>query len=120
MYWSYFNQNVCYYSANKLVSSTKTFKKYKKFKTNKNLYFWKHSSNAYLRLLRINLDPPHACIFLSVALTLSASKFLFTTNIGMDIGSKAGTCILGIPIGKYKLVLSYWNILVHEFLFLHL
>lgn len=53
--------------------------------------------DIYLKLLRINLDPPHACTSLIVALTLRASSFLFTTNIGMTIGSKAGTCNLGIP-----------------------
>jgi len=40
---------------------------------------------------------------LMVALILSASSFLFTTNIGMTIGSKEGTCILGMPAERGKI-----------------
>lgn len=50
-----------------------------------------------MKLLSTNLDPPQARMSLIVALTLRASSFLFTTSMGMTIGSKAGICILGIP-----------------------
>lgn len=56
--------------------------------------------NAHFRLLTTNLDPPHACISLIVALTFNASSFLLMANMGMTIGSKAGICILGIPERK--------------------
>lgn len=58
-------------------------------------------------LLSTNLDPPQARMFLMVALTLSASSFLFTTSIGMTIGSKAGICILGTPDGQKKKTNDY-------------